>query len=108
MMTRGIDMRHITKPEVFLGNLKSKKYFEGWYFKLLSLKNHSQIALIPGVSLNPMDSHAFIQVFYTKFGKNPKMETYYLRYPLESFSFDKQQFKVQIGDSVFTKYQITV
>ncbi len=101
-------MRHITKPEVFLGNLKSKKYFEGWYFKLLSLKNHSQLALIPGVSLNPKDSHAFIQVFYTKFGNSPKMETYYLRYPLSSFSYDKHQFKVQIGDSIFTKDQITL
>src|SRR5690606_11836526 len=106
MMMRGVYMRHITKPEVFLGNLKSKKYFEGWYFKLLSLKNNVQLALIPGVSLNPHDSHAFIQVFLTKFGIKPKIETHYLRFPLESFKYDKKQFRVQIGDSIFTKDEI--
>src|SRR5690606_25860966 len=95
-------------PEVFLGNLKSKKYFEGWYFKLLSLKNDAQLALIPGVSLNPKDSHAFIQVFLTKFGKEPTMQTHYLRYPLDAFSFDKHHFRVKIGNSIFSKDELNL
>lgn len=53
--------RH-THPEIFQRQLKYQHYFEGWYFKHTSTSSNESIAFIPGVSLNPDDSHAFIQV----------------------------------------------
>jgi hypothetical protein len=54
-------------------------------------------SFIPGVSLNPENPHAFIQVINGITGN-----TKYVEYPLSSFSFSKNNFKVQVGDSVFT------
>ena len=42
----------IYKPEVFQGNLKRKKYFEGWYFKHVSKDLKNVWSFIPGISLS--------------------------------------------------------
>ncbi len=88
---------NVFKPEVFQGNLEKKRYFEGWYFKHVS-KNMDQVySFIPGISLNPENPHAFIQVINGLTGI-----TYYVEYPVSEFKSDKNSFKVQIGESVFT------
>jgi hypothetical protein len=87
----------IFKPEVFQGNLSNKQYFEGWYFKHVSKNKEHVYSFIPGISLNPENPHAFIQVIDGVTGN-----TKYIEYPLSSFSFSKNYFKVQVGDSVFT------
>lgn len=88
---------NVFKPEVFQGNVTSRRYFEGWYFKHVS-KNMDQVySFIPGISLNHDNPHAFIQVINGLTGI-----TQYIEYPLSSFSFSKSKFKVQIGNSVFT------
>jgi hypothetical protein len=91
----------VFKPEVFQGNLSYKKYFEGWYFKHVSKNLEHVYSFIPGISLNPENPHAFIQVIDGLTGK-----TQYIEYPLSSFSFSKKYFKVQVGDSVFTSDSI--
>ncbi|MEI8049160.1 MAG: tocopherol cyclase family protein [Bacteroidota bacterium] len=88
---------NIFKPEVFQGNLSSKNYFEGWYFKHVSENMDHVYSFIPGISLHPENRHAFIQVINGLTGK-----TQYIEYPLSSFSFNKNSFEVQVGDSVFT------
>jgi hypothetical protein len=92
---------NVFKPEVFQGNLTSKIYFEGWYFKHVSKNLEHVYSFIPGISLNPQNPHAFIQVIDGLTGN-----TQYIEYPLSSFSFSKNNFKVQIGDSVFTSDSI--
>jgi len=87
----------IFNPEIFQGNLKSKNYFEGWYFKHVSHNLDNVYSFIPGISLNPNNPHAFIQIINGLTGK-----THYIEYPISSFSFDKSTFRVTIGDSVFT------
>ena len=39
----------ILNPERFQGHGKSKSYFEGWYFKLVSASGRS-LAIIPGIA----------------------------------------------------------
>jgi hypothetical protein len=87
----------ILKPEVFQGNLKSKNYFEGWYFKHVSKNLENVYSFIPGISLNKENPHAFIQIINGLTG-----ETQYIEYPVSAFSFDKETFRVTVGDSIFT------
>lgn len=87
----------IFKPEAFQGNLRSKAYFEGWYFKNVSEGAEAIWSFIPGISLNRSDPHAFIQVINGMTGF-----TKYLEYPLSKFSASKKKLLVRIGDSVFT------
>jgi len=83
-------------PELFQGNKKKHRYFEGWYFKHVSADKDNVYAFIPGISLSE-DSHAFIQVMDGISGRSQ-----YLRYPLSSFYADTKPFKLQVGDSEFS------
>jgi hypothetical protein len=88
---------NVFKPEVFQGNLENKNYFEGWYFKHVSKDLKFVYSFIPGISLNPDNPHAFIQIINGVTGI-----TKYIEYPISAFRFSKKEFKVEIGDSVFT------
>ncbi len=88
---------NVFKPEVFQGSLNNKNYFEGWYFKHVSKDLKHVYSFIPGISLNPDNPHAFIQVINGVTGS-----TQYIEYPVSEFSFSKKEFKVQVSDSVFT------
>ncbi len=88
---------NIFKPEVFQGKLSNTNYFEGWYFKHVSKDLDSVYSFIPGISLNSVNPHAFIQVINGLTG-----ETQYIEYPVSAFSYTTKYFQVQVGDSVFT------
>jgi tocopherol cyclase len=87
----------IFHPAIFQGNLKKKNYFEGWFLKHCSRDQRDVLSVIPGIALNASDPHAFIQVIEGISG-----ETNYLPYPLESFCWDRRDFKVQVGPSTFS------
>jgi tocopherol cyclase len=91
----------ICKPENFQGNLKKKKYFEGWYFKHVSRDLKQVWSFIPGVSLTQNDTHAFIQIINGVTGK-----TEYISYPLDKFLWDKKILYLKVGNSVFTENYI--
>ncbi len=86
------------KPEIFQGSLKKKNYFEGWYYKHVSKDLSEVFAFIPGISFSKEDSHSFIQIINGISG-----ETYYISYPLESFSFHRNTLYVKVGNSEFSK-----
>jgi len=88
-------------PEVFQGNIKSLNYFEGWYFKNVSAGLDNVYSFIPGISLAKDDRHAFIQVID---GITCKSE--YITYPLEEFSWDRKNFCIRVGKSLFTENHI--
>jgi tocopherol cyclase len=90
-------MLRLFKPAVFQGNLRMKKYFEGWYYKNVSANLKHVYSFIPGVSLNEKDPHSFIQVINGVTG-----DTDYIVYPLSSFSWDSKKLYLKIGNSVFT------
>lgn len=87
----------VFKPEVFQGKMSDKIYFEGWYFKHVSKDLEHVYSFIPGISLNPENPHAFIQIINGLTGI-----TQYIEYPVSMFNYSKSDFKVQVGDSVFT------
>jgi len=89
---------NIFHPEIFQGNLKKQKYFEGWYYKLVSAEQERAIVVIPGISIfDQKDKHAFIQTFN---GKDNTSN--YHRFPLDEFKADKKNLDVSIGKNRFT------
>ena len=90
-----MSLRGIYSPELFQGDLRPKPYFEGWYFKCVTPRR--SFALIPGVSLAPDDPHAFVQYIDGQDGT-----TTYDRFPVDAFSYGKDEFWVSIGESTFS------
>jgi hypothetical protein len=84
-------------PDIFQGNNKKHRYFEGWYFKIIDSKTDHAFAVIPGISLGEWDSHAFIQVLDTDNKVN------YFRFNLNDFEFNENKFEIMIGENYFSK-----
>jgi len=89
-------LKKVWSPEWFQGNKKTKNYFEGWYFKVVSDDGTFRYAFIPGISLGN-DEHSFIQMINGNNGK-----TDYFRFPIDSFSFSKNRFAVKVGSNFFS------
>lgn len=91
-------------PEVFQGHPSKQKYFEGYYYKLVSADEQHAIAVIPGIAIyDNADRHAFIQLI-----DGVGQVTSYHRFPLDQFSADARELKIQIGQNHFSKNMITL
>ncbi|NHI94262.1 MAG: hypothetical protein EAX96_17350 [Candidatus Lokiarchaeota archaeon] len=100
-----LKIRKIFNPSMFQGNLKNKNYFEGWYYKIVDSSEKNLYAFIPGISLDKTNntSHCFIQMLNGATG-----ETVYFEYPLDKFWASSQEFKVKIGENIFTTDKINL
>jgi hypothetical protein len=86
------------KPILFQGAGKKSRYFEGWYFKNVSADQNHIWSVIPGISIeSTQKQHAFIQLINGK-----TAETWYVKFPIESFSYSQKEFKVNIGSNSFS------
>jgi len=88
-------------PNLFHGQLPWNK-FEGWYFKICD-KSGLSFAIIPGISMDKGDPHAFVQFLW---GKENKFS--YFRLPFESFKASKNPFTLSIGESIFSFESVTL
>lgn len=80
----------------FQGSLQRKIYFEGWYYKNVTFDKNITVSIIPGISLNREEQHAFIQII-----ENKNNKSYYVKFPITSFSFHEKNACVQIDDNYF-------
>lgn len=96
-------INRIKNPELYQGRKKKDHYFEGWYFKAVSFDGLYTVAFIPGISINKLDPHAFIQVFVSK-GENNDVElkTYYFRFPIQAFRDETSPFSIWIEKNHFS------
>ena len=91
-------------PAFFQGKNRRKRYFEGWYFKCISVDRKHAIAIIPGMAVNPDGlRHSFIQVINAVSGK-----TWYHPFPYEQFHSPSDRFEVQIGENRFDSDGLTL
>ena len=68
-------------PASYHGWGRSKRFFEGWYYKLVSVNETHAFAIIPGIAMDENgQQQAFIQVLD---GKNDT--AWYHRFPVEDF-----------------------
>ncbi|TVZ56449.1 tocopherol cyclase-like protein [Lutibacter sp. Hel_I_33_5] len=95
-------LKALFNPEIYHGWGKSKKYFEGWYFKIVNADETKAFAIIPGISMDLKgNQQSFIQVLD---GKNLSAE--YLKFSADEFQPNPNKFEVTIKDNYFSKNKI--
>lgn len=100
-----LNRRHLPRlyrPSVYQGLKKPTNYFEGWYFKLIDSQGDHVWSFIPGVSYSK-DTHSFIQVIQANSHKS-----WYHRYPIEAFSYNRKEFNVRIGCNEFSDQGVSL
>jgi len=89
-------------PEQFQGWGKKRKYFEGWYYKVVTSDETKAFAFIPGIAMdNNGEKQAFIQVLD---GKNKTSE--YNKFHWSSFIPKNGSLDFSIDHNRFTAYTI--
>jgi tocopherol cyclase len=97
LQSRRYELEKIWNPSWFQGSKAKNQYFEGWYFKNVSENSEHCLSFIPGISLVGNNAHAFVQAINGSTG-----DTFYFRFPPESFSFSKKGFEVRIANNFFS------
>lgn len=87
-------------PEIFQGKNKTKRYFEGWYYKIVDEKTENSYAIIPGISIGQWDTHAFIQVL------SSDNRVSYFYFDICEFKYNEKKFEIMIGNNYFSKSRI--
>ncbi len=90
---------NLYKPEIFQGRGKTKKYFEGWYFKNVDFPEKNAISVIPGISItgDRDTEHSFIQVLDGNHNRS-----FYFRFAKEDFRAEAKTFNIGIANSSFS------
>lgn len=83
-------------PNLYHGKNKKNNFFEGWYYKIVSMDRKYTFAFIPGISLST-DSHSFIQVL-----QGEKVLYNYCRYPSRKFLCSSSPFQIIIDNNTFS------
>ena len=95
----------IFHPEAFHGHGRSKRYFEGWYVKVVSADQKTRWAVIPGVFLG-LDggvNEAFIQLLDGSTGRS-----WYHKFDTSEFSASADEFDVTLASNHFSNKGVTL
>ena len=91
-------------PEQFQGWGKTRKYFEGWYFKVVSADESSAFAFIPGIAMDDTGRRqSFIQVLD---GKRQTSVNYL--FDVSEFDPLPGAFKIAIGENQFSDHLLSL
>ncbi|MDD2371162.1 MAG: tocopherol cyclase family protein [Firmicutes bacterium] len=80
-------------------------FFEGWYFKQVSLSLDVVVSFIPGFSTEEGNQHAFLQYILVK---NNVVKSGYVKYPLSDFVYYEDPFTIELGSSFFSKDKMVI
>jgi tocopherol cyclase len=96
--------RALWNPDMYHGWGRRKKYFEGWYFKIVDATEEHKLAIIPGVSMDPEGNrHAFIQVLDAS-----KKVSKYHTFEHKDFFSAQSEFNIRISDNRFKTNQLAL
>lgn len=91
-------------PDEYHGWGRTRRYFEGWYFKIVSPDERHALAFIPGISMGEGgERHSFVQVMD---GKACRAE--YHRFSADDFRPASRRFEVWVGKNCFSKEKISL
>jgi tocopherol cyclase len=91
-------------PECYHGWGKNKKFFEGWYYKIVSENQEHKLAIIPGIAMDKKgNKQAFIQVLD---GKN--LEASYHKFLADDFKPTPRKHNLSIKKNRFTENSIEI
>jgi len=89
-------------PDQYHGWGRDKRYFEGWYFKVVSESEDRAFAFIPGIAMNEEgDKQAFIQVLDGK-----KLTAEYHKFKASDFHPEPGKFELEIAGNHFSNCRI--
>ncbi|MCK5281210.1 MAG: hypothetical protein KAI99_04420 [Cyclobacteriaceae bacterium] len=84
-------------PEQFQGWGKKRKYFEGWYFKVVNASETKAFAIIPGISIDEKrNKQAFIQLLDGR-----KKTSQYFKFDGKDFAPKSGKLDISIGSNRF-------
>lgn len=90
--------------ENYHGWFKKKRFFEGWYFKIIDRTEQHAFAIIPGIAMDAAGQRqSFIQVLD---GRN--VTASYHKYNALDFRAHAKRFKVSIADNTFSTNRINI
>jgi tocopherol cyclase len=96
--------RALWNPPMYHGWGKTRRYFEGWYNKIVSPDGDLAFAIIPGISMEANGrQHAFIQVLDGK-----RCTASYHEFPADAFQPDTHDFGLTLGPNRFSREQIVL
>ncbi len=88
--------------EQYHGWGKTKKYFEGWYYKIINADESKAFAFIPGIAMDENgNQQAFVQVLDGK-----KLTAEYFKFNVKEFIASTGKFEIQIANNFFSKKKI--
>lgn len=91
-------------PEQYHGWGKSKKFFEGWYYKIVDATETKAYAFIPGIAMDENgNKQAFIQVLDGK-----KLEASYNKFDAKEFQPSPGKFELELAGNHFTTESIKI
>jgi tocopherol cyclase len=97
-------LRATWQPDMYHGWGKTRRYFEGWYLKIVDKTEKYAFAFIPGISMSPDGTaHAFIQVLDGK-----QCTSAYHRFSSEDFLPSEYDFNLQLADNQFSTQFLTL
>lgn len=96
-------VRSLFNPPMYQGWGNRRKYFEGWYFKVVNAQETKAYAFIPGIAMDESGGgHAFIQLLD---GKEKRAE--YFPFDAALFRPSDKKFDVAIGANRFSADGLT-
>jgi tocopherol cyclase len=97
-------LRATWQPDMYHGWGKTRRYFEGWYVKIVDKTEKYAFAFIPGISMSPDGTaHAFIQVLDGK-----QCTSAYHRFSSADFVPSEYDFNLQLADNQFSTHSLKV
>ena len=97
-------IRAIFKPDLYHGWGKTKSYFEGWYYKVLTKDEQYAFGIIPGIAMDAEgEKQAFIQIL-----DGNKLSAQYFKFDADLFTADSKEFKVNIDTNRFETNSISL
>jgi tocopherol cyclase len=97
-------IRSLFNPEIYQGWGNTRRYFEGWYFKVVNAAGTKAFAFIPGISMDEEgNSHAFIQVLN---GMEKKSE--YHSFNSSLFVPSGKEFELSLGENYFSSQRMVL
>ncbi len=103
-MTLRTKIRSLFDPTMYQGWGNKKKYFEGWYFKVVNASGSKAYAFIPGIAMDESGrSHAFIQLLD---GTAKKSD--YFTFDAALFRPSDRKFELSLGGNSFSAAGMTL
>ena len=95
-------LKTIWNPELYHGWGKKNKFFEGWYYKIVSKEEDYAYAFIPGIAMDENGlKQAFIQILDGK-----KLKSNYIKFSFDKFKANPLDHDLRIGNNRFKSNSI--